>query len=179
MIIPYVYVCSHLMYLSTLMPNLCNRKCGNGGCNWTGSIGDYSNHIGNCDSGNNGNQQEVEDLKRKIASLKQKNTELKQKLRDRPNVPRLFHGEYNYRRENVVELSQLISRYLENRPSDIDPNRIYNCVKLIYEDYDRGYTDNPEYFYMDVKMLLATCQASTWFSSKQKNNMSAWFSKHF
>ena len=167
-------------FLHLIMPNYAKRKCGNGGCNWTGGIGDYSNHIGNCDSGNNrGTQQEVEDLKRKIASLKQKNTELKQKLRDRPNVPRLFHGEYNYRRENVVELSQLISRYLENRPSDIDPNRIYNCVKLIYEDYDRGYTDNPEYYYMDVKMLLATCQASTWFSSKQKDNMSAWFSKHF
>ena len=121
----YVLISFFFLHYAQLVQH---RKCGNGGCNWTGGIGDYPDHIGNCDSGNNRGIQ-VEDLKREVASLKKKNIELKQQLRDRPNVPRLFHGEYNYRRENVGELSQLISRYLENRPSDIDPNRIYNCVK--------------------------------------------------
>ncbi len=95
-------------------------------------------------------------------------------LRDRPAVPKLFHGSYNFDRHDVVKLSQLISRYLGNKPGRIDANRIYNCVRTCYIALEKGYSDNPENYYMDVRMLLATCLASNWFSKKQKNSMRQW-----
>ena len=53
-------------------------------------------------------------------------------------------------------MSQLISQYLENKPREIDSNRIFNCVRSCHTDLEKGYSDNPEYYPMDVKMLLAT-----------------------
>ena len=104
---------------------------------------------------------------------------LKQSLRDRPDVPKLFHGSYNFDRHDVVELSQLISRYLKNKPGRIDANRIYNCVRKCYTALEKGYIDNPQHYCMDVRMLLATCLASNWFSKKQMNSMRQWNKDHF
>ena len=42
-------------------------------------------------------------------------------------------------------LSQLISRYLENKPSNIDGNKIYDYVRSCYNDLETGYSDNPEH----------------------------------
>ena len=77
-------------------------------------------------------------------------------LRTRPNVPPLFSGSYNFKRHNVVQLSQLVARYLESKPNEINANRIYSCVEVCYRDLKRGWSDNPDHYYMDVRMLLAT-----------------------
>mmetsp|Transcript_46460 Transcript_46460/g.97634 ORF Transcript_46460/g.97634 Transcript_46460/m.97634 type:complete len:243 (+) Transcript_46460:191-919(+) len=160
-------------------------KCGNhqGGCAWTGSIGDYANHLDQCTSARNETesalQTEVETLKKRNAELEQNNAQLKAKLKSRVNLPSLFVGEYNYQRENVVQLSQLISRYLEDKPAEIDGNKIFDCIRNIVMDLKRDYDDNPQFYRMDVKMLLATCQASTWFSDRQRVNITTWYEEQF
>ena len=78
---------------------------------------------------------------------------LQKKLNERPDVP--FYGDYNFGRENVVELSRLISMYLFNKPSNIDRDRIYCCVQACYNDLRMGRDNNPEYYYEDMSLLLA------------------------
>jgi Zinc finger, C3HC4 type (RING finger) len=85
-----------------------------------------------------------------------------------------FDSSYKYDRERVVELAQLICKYLENMPNEIAPNRIYNCVRNCYLDFQRGYSDNPANYSTDVRMLLHICLASTWFTTKQIGNISVW-----
>jgi hypothetical protein len=109
----------------------------------------------------------------------QRLTQERDALRERPNLPRIFHGSYHFRREHVVELSQLISRYLLDKPNNINGNRIFNCVRTCYTALDRDYCDNSETYYEDMRMLLATCLASTWFSDNQYNNILEWNRKHF
>eukprot|EP00560_Eucampia_antarctica_P008743 CAMPEP_0197826336 /NCGR_PEP_ID=MMETSP1437-20131217/3313_1 /TAXON_ID=49252 ORGANISM="Eucampia antarctica, Strain CCMP1452" /NCGR_SAMPLE_ID=MMETSP1437 /ASSEMBLY_ACC=CAM_ASM_001096 /LENGTH=282 /DNA_ID=CAMNT_0043426733 /DNA_START=34 /DNA_END=882 /DNA_ORIENTATION=+ len=95
----------------------------------------------------------------------------------RLDLPILYHGVYNYDRSSVVRLSQLISRYLENKPNQIDAGKIFNCVKKCYSDMERNYSDNPKHYRVDMRMLLSTCYASTWFTNRQINNISQWLTE--
>ena len=83
------------------------------------------------------------------------------------------------KREDVSELSQLISRYLYDKPSEIDSNKIFNCVRTCYTALDRNYEDNDENYWYDMRMLLSTCLASFWFTDNQWNNIDSWYTKHF
>lgn len=85
-----------------------------------------------------------------------------------------FDSSYKYGRERVVELAQLICKYLEDMPNEIDQNRIYSCVRNRYLDFQRGYPDNPANYSTDVRMLLHICLACTWFTTKQHGNISTW-----
>eukprot|EP00966_Prymnesium_polylepis_P082752 1916201-Prymnesium_polylepis.1 len=77
-----------------------------------------------------------------------------------------------YPAEDVIKLSKLVSRNLEDRPNAVDPNRFYNNVKAIY---DRSvYPGVSHEHILDMRMLLATCAASTWFSQKQHGNLTGW-----
>ena len=115
---------------------------------------------------------EKKDLQKRMATLQKK-------LNKRPDVPILFHGQYNFGRDNVVDLSRLISMYLENKPNNIDSDRIYDCVCACRNALDIGYYDNPDYFYEDMRMLTATCLASTWFSEDQRSNIERWYRRMF
>ena len=58
---------------------------------------------------------------------------------------------------------------------DIDRDRIYNCVRAcFYAAHRHGWQNNPDYYGHDLSMLLATCLASEWFTSKQWNNIKQW-----
>jgi hypothetical protein len=81
---------------------------------------------------------------------------------------------YSYDRSRVIELTQLICRDLESKPVEVDRNRIYNCIRSCYTDYERGYSDNPEHYATDLRMLLQVCSASNWFSPKQFGNIRQW-----
>lgn len=164
----------------------------NSGCGWTGLAIDAVDHIEICEAGHgrnghSGTCSECDTTQEENRQLAQKITELEERLAQRDHalrtlrkdgrleLPVLFTGQYHYRRENVVELSQLISRYLENKPNDIDSNRIYNCVKSCYTDLKANYNDNPKYYYEDMRMLLTTCHATAgWFSDKQMDNIQGW-----
>jgi len=112
-------------------------------------------------------------------SLRQSRDALRENLNNRPNLPRIFYGDYYFGREDVSELSQLISRYLYDKPSEIDSNKIFNCVRTCYTALDRNYEDNDENYWYDMRMLLSTCLASFWFTDNQWNNIDSWYTKHF
>jgi hypothetical protein len=90
-----------------------------------------------------------------------------------------FDRSYSYDRESVVQLAQLICKYLENKPPQIDSSRIFNCVRSCHEDLERNYTDNPEYYEVDMCLLLNVCQASRWFTDKQMENIKSWCKGRF
>jgi hypothetical protein len=161
-------------------------KCGNHdkGCAWIGSVADYKSHTARC----------INDMKSKIklSVLKRHNADLLEEILEKnnemnklrismrkldPKALGLFNDSYDFKREDVVKLSQLISVRLENRPSYIDPNRIFNCIQNCFRDWEAGYNDNPEYYTMDMKMLLATCHASAWFSDNQQGKIREFLSK--
>lgn len=120
------------------------------------------------------------DKKEAIAALRQKferawegNVEAQgESHKFAPHCP--LDSNYRYDRCRVVELTQLICRNLENKPSDVDNNRIFNCIKNCYHDFEKGWTDNPDNYLLDLRMLLNVCRASTWFSEKQHANIKKW-----
>lgn len=85
-----------------------------------------------------------------------------------------FDSSYKYGSDRVVELAQRICKCLENKPSDINLNRIYNCVRNCYQGFCGGNSDNPA----SVRMLLHICLASSWFTTKQQEKMMTWCREH-
>ena len=118
-------------------------------------------------------------LRQQNHSLRQSRDSLRERLNERPNLRRIFRGSYDFRREDVVELSQLISMYLDDKPRNIDSNKIFNCVRTCYTALDKNYNDNPPDYYEDMRMMLATCLSSNWFTDNQWNNIDSWYEKHF
>ena len=169
-------------------------KCGHHdkGCCWSGSIVDVNKHDCRFRSRRKGAdpaelkrlKEEKEELKRDLSAsmhaLNEREEENERLQRELSTVKEklakyaAFDGSYNYKRHNVVQLSQLISRYLENKPSSIDSNKIFGCVQSCYIDLQQGWQDNPDHYHMDMRMLLATCAASTWFTDRQQSNISNW-----
>lgn len=85
-----------------------------------------------------------------------------------------FDRAYSYDRNNIVKLAQLISRNLEDRPSEVSPNRIFTCIASCYDDFKRGWTDNPQNYAIDVRMLLSIASASTWFNEQHQSLLDRW-----
>ena len=170
------------------------------GCAWTGSIADYSQHNSTCPRRNNNSdsrkrprsdsdQSLIDSLSKKVEKLKDDLSTTKQafhvavefgaavtierdELRNMVEIPNTnSNGGFNYDRTSVVKLTQLICQNLENKPSSINANKIFECVRNIYMDLKRGYNDNPEHYYMDVRMLFGVCLASTWFTPNQLRNL--------
>ena len=79
----------------------------------------------------------------------------------------------------MIYILYLNMHILIDKPAEIDSNRIYNCLKSCYTDLERGYGDNPEHYFMDMRMLLSTCLAPTWFTDRQRGNIIDWYSKMF
>ena len=125
-------------------------------------------------------QGENDNLKLRLSSVEFRNAALEQVVScNQPQVPNNFDGTYSYRREDVVQLTQLISVHLRNKPQDIDSNRIFNCVRSSYLELQRDYSDNPRDYRSDMKMLLATCEASNWFTHRQRGNFNRWYQEQF
>ena len=115
------------------------------------------------------------------SSVQQKDNRISQLKREAtsldPRTTGLLRENYNYDRFDVVKLSQLISSRLENKPYYVNSNRIFNCVQACFRDWSTGYTDNPEHYFLDMRMLLSTCLASSWFSDNQCSQMKEWLSR--
>jgi hypothetical protein len=158
------------------------------------------NHASSCEhSGPNASSHELREARRYIDELTTSNSRLREDLDEArrqiqlkdaafrelakliiehdPRTTGLFNDNYNFGRFDVVPLSQLIAARLENKPDYIESNKIFNCVQTCYRDWNSGYNDNPEHYTMDMKMLLAICNASTWFSDNQRNQLREMLSK--
>ena len=76
---------------------------------------------------------------------------------------------YGYSPSSIAQLACLLSRYLLDRPTCIDRNRIFMAIKRCYTYYHNyaGYSQ-------DVHMLLATSCASNWFQEHQRLLLERW-----
>ena len=80
----------------------------------------------------------------------------------------------SFGRENVKRLSKLICLYLSRKPPQINSNRIFQCVRNCFLDWERGWNDNPTNYYWDMRMLLGICTSCNWFTQKQHSNFEKW-----
>ena len=78
--------------------------------------------------------------------------------------------DYGYTPQSIAKLSLLIARFLLNKPSYIDSDKIFASVKRSYDQYARC---GSEYEH-DVHMLLATAFASNWFGQSHRVNFHCW-----
>jgi hypothetical protein len=123
-------------------------------------------------------QLESQNSKLKVAAVKMEQLEkLISSQNQREKLLKKTTGGYDYDRFKVVKLTKLICQDLESMPEDINGAKIFDCVKAIYKDFETGYQDNPEHFYIDVRMLLCVCSASVWFTSKQTEHFRRWLTE--
>ena len=168
-------------------------KCANHahGCLWRGEIVDFRNHAEDCAHEIQLNSSSNSSILQELHQYKKLNITLQNTIRQQegeidalriqlgriggePDVDALglFDGSYDYEREDTVMLSPLISLRLNSKPYHIDSNKIFNCVQARFCDWEAGYVDNPLYYDIDMKMLLATCNATEeWFSMNQKKRI--------
>lgn len=167
------------------------------GCEWNGSILDYRSHTCSCQQTIQQSDRDKEiisslkkenqDLKVKNKILDIKNQELEVRYRHQnfstvnkelENLRAIVltsiempvsngRGGYAYNCTNVVQLTKLICQNLENRPAKINSNKIFECVKKIGSDLRQEYSNEPEHFFIDSRMLMGVCLASTWFTENQ------------
>lgn len=120
-------------------------------------------------------QKKIERLEQEKNLLLKEKKALQKKLNNRPNVPILFHGHYEFGQDNVEDLSCLISMYLMDKPSGIDRDQIYSCVRdCVDVAYNHGWQNCPMNYGIDLSMLLATCLGSDWFTDDQWDNIRQW-----
>ena len=154
-------------------------KCGKHteGCAWTGSIGDYAKHTKYCGGSRQVslpmtamiNQWIDQAVEQKLQAVQQENMQLRRQLDfqtqcahqyqaqlaahfNTMNAPHLY---YDYSRGSAVQISQLISRFLENKPPTIDATQIFTRVRSCYLDAQWKST-NPVIYKLDMGMLLTT-----------------------
>ncbi|XP_074654204.1 E3 ubiquitin-protein ligase PDZRN3-like [Tubulanus polymorphus] len=78
--------------------------------------------------------------------------------------------QYGFQPNSIKKLSVFIAKFLERRPSYVDRTRIFHAVKRCYENYNRGNDQHEN----DVNMLIATSNASNWFTENQKMHFQHW-----
>ena len=85
----------------------------------------------------------------------------------------------HFGRDSIVDLSLLVAQNLTRKPRGLDSGRIFNFVRSCYTDLEKDFSDNPDGYRDNVKMLLATCQSCSWFSPRQQENFDKWFQRQF
>ena len=71
-----------------------------------------------------------------------------------------FDYNYRYDESNMSDLSRIIIWYLDDKPSQIDLNRIFNCIKKCYDGAQYYKTTD---MLRTAKILLLTAITSSWF----------------
>jgi Zinc finger, C3HC4 type (RING finger) len=119
---------------------------------------------------NQHHDEEKERLQNQIDTLKSTVSALESRI---ASMGPIFDVSYRYDESNISDLSRIISRYLYNKPAQIDSNRIFNCIKKCYDgaQYDQSYD-----MLLSAKMLLVTSYRSTWFTTNQDNRLREWCS---
>ncbi len=113
------------------------------------------------------NQRKLEvELKRTKEELKERRVEMV----ERDYVDFDPDYEYGYCGSSISRLSCLISRFLFRKPTYICRDRIFRSVKRCYENYSGPSSQ----FQDDLHMLIATSNASNWFSDTHKLHFHLW-----
>lgn len=77
---------------------------------------------------------------------------------------------YGFQPDGVSKLSLLIACHQQEKPENIDQNRIFTCIQRCYDNFARCGSK----YEHDVHMLIATAYASKWFSDNHKINFHCW-----
>jgi hypothetical protein len=117
---------------------------------------------------NQNHDAEKERLQNEIATLKYTNSALETRI---ASMGPVFDVHYRYDANNMTILSRIISRYLLNKPENINSHRIFNCIKNCYDGavHDENYMAR-----LSLKMLLVTSYRSNWFTTNQDNRLIEW-----
>lgn len=160
--------------------------CAAKNCTWKGCLGSYASHTQRCGALSviqsklmqiftEAFQEAWEVERLKLEHDVTQRVEQQQRLRAARTAMTPLDRFYGYDRFRVVELTQLICQHLEDKPPDIDRNRIFNCVKHIYDAYRGDWPDNPPHLYVNLRMLLNVCRATAgWFTHRQMNKFHTW-----
>ena len=176
---------------NTIEVRCCNHK---DGCLWKGSIADFVAHTETCQTARTSSLGSSA-LREEVNRLNKENKQLQNRLRTveamrdqleeeievvRAHAIPSFNGDYQqFRSDNIDELSKLIANNLYECPIEVDRNRIYNVIRARYNDLKRPTIDEPDEYWIDMRMLLATCLACDWFSDRQHDNMSDWYDEFY
>ena len=76
---------------------------------------------------------------------------------------------YGYSPRSIAHLASFISRFLINKPSYVDLDRFFACLKRCFDFYH-----NCAAYWQDVHMLLATAAASNWLTESQRGTLKTW-----
>jgi hypothetical protein len=77
---------------------------------------------------------------------------------------------YQYSLNNIHDLTKLIVNNLLEKPTRVDSNRIFNCVKKCYDECirdHRGCTNSDIMIQLDAIVLLMSSYRSNWFTANQ------------
>ncbi len=78
--------------------------------------------------------------------------------------------EYGFTAASVPRLSSLICRFLQRKPGYICRESVFNALKRCYENFSR----TEDQYEHNVHMLLATANASNWFTEAQRLQLHLW-----
>lgn len=76
---------------------------------------------------------------------------------------------YGYSPRSIAHLASFMSRFLINKPSYVDLDRAFVCLKRCFDFYH-----NCAAYWQDVHMLLATAAACDWFTDSQRATLDNW-----
>lgn len=127
---------------------------------------------------------ELQTMKHDLAEVRKRNKklhdelintrkELEQKQRHIQQIQNIYFDpdyEYGYAPGSVAKLSGLLARFLNDKPSYIEADRIFEGLRRCYEKFGRGGHEYED----DAHMLLATANASNWFNEHQKLTVRLW-----
>ena len=173
-------------------------------CGWTGKIGNFlPHHMKDCVVAKAGSEEpmihrveaklittmvelkflriEHDKLNEKIGEVREERDDLKSKCDRQHECIKLLVNcltldpTYQYNRDNIVKLTQLICVHLEDKPQDIDRNRIFNCVKSCYDAINYEWSHKPAHYETDARMLINVCLATAgWFTTNQIDRLRTW-----
>lgn len=90
------------------------------------------------------------------------------------------NGVYDYNSYTANMLAKLIFQDLGSPPpEEVDTNKIFDCIRRIYQDvkndkHANQHTNQDFCSERDVKMLLAICGSSAWFTKRQIRKIDQW-----
>lgn len=171
-------------------------RCPNKKCTWYGNLGSYELHAARCISDKENSEHRIQELKKEceqklqhledkcymyelkyfeqleaIQSLQAENQKLK--LSNAPvgvkhSNSKRFDVSCRYDRFRLAELSPLICRDLNEKPNCIDAGKIFNLIKISFEQFKNSYHDNPASMCEELKMLIQICLASLWSTALER-----------
>jgi hypothetical protein len=122
---------------------------------------------------------QLADKTAKVKELERDNEQLKMDIKTLESkcADAQFDGQSDFDRFTVVALTQLISRYIDNKPENADKRKIFASIRSCNEALEKNLHDNPVNFRLHMHMLFVTSLSSSWFTNNQCDQIEKWMAK--